>query len=385
MKLISNSLYGRTAMGLKEKGVYNTRTGTSERLPQGAITNEVIAAHITGNIRAVLAEILANLPPGKRALSVTTDGFICNCSLDELPLDGVMAQRYMDWTERVTGKREILEEKHCVKQVIIMKTRGQITVEYDPAVEPKRQIILAKAGVSPPPEVARTDHNEYMLDLYLNRQPGQKAVIRPFTSVRDQWSGDKGFERLEQERRLNLEPDWKNRLINPRLVRVRDTEHLACDTEPWDTAEQLQQARALFDGWSRQNCLKTLVDWVSWEECYQLGKVRFAKRRQSGAGLGIHLTDEGSVGLLRRAFLRAWARKSLGLTKSLSGPKLAAWLSEAGLPTSTDDVKNAGRSSHRFEEGVVPRTDEVLDKLRLLKARFPDAELDRLLVPLESQ
>lgn len=381
IKLCMSSLYGRVAMGIKEKRVFDTRSGTSVRLPQSPISNEIMAGHITGQIRATLAEVLANLPADRRALSVTTDGMICNCSLDELPLNGVMAQRYMDWAERATGKREIFEEKHRVRQVIVMKTRGQVTAEVMNDVAEDKQTILAKVGVSPPPEVKKRDHNAYMLELYLHRHPGQKTMIRPFISIRGQWSSDSGFIRLEREQRLNLEPDWKNRLIKPRMIMVKGIEHIACETEPWENAEQGLDARAIFDGWIRKNTLKTLEDWQSWQECYQLGVARRAKRRQGKASNGINMTEEGPVGMLRRMFLRAWSQETLRLEKRLSRPKMAALLTALGLVTTVDDVKNAGRSTHRFEEGVVPRTPEVVACIDKLRAIFPDAELERLLIP----
>ena len=383
MKLILNSLYGRTAMGLKEKRVFDTRSGRSMQLPKSAITNEVVAAHATGIVRATLMEILCNLPAGKRALSVTTDGFICNCSFEELPLSGVMAQRYMDWAELATGKREILEEKHRARQVVVMKTRGQITAEYHEAAKPDQKIILAKVGVSPPPATPKSGHNEYMLDLYLNRRWGQKTTIRPFVPTRVQWTTDSRFTRLTREQTLNLEPDMKNRLINPRMVRVRGVEHIAFDTEPWPTAEDGLMARAIFDGWIKKNCMKTLADWENWQQYYQLGLARRAKRRDGRSGIGIHMTGEGAVGLLRRLFLRAWNREQLGLRKTISGPQLAAWLTRIGLETSANDVKNASRKTLRYEEGVVPRSTEVMAAFALLQARFPEAELDKLLVPPE--
>jgi hypothetical protein len=381
MKLILNSLYGRTAMGLKEKKVFDTRSGQSVQLPQSAITNEVVAAHSTGIVRATLMEILSNLPQGKRALSVTTDGFICNCGFEELPLNGVMAQRYMDWAELATGKREILEEKHRARQIVVMKTRGQLTAEYNDEVEPDKKTILAKVGVSPPPAIPKSGQNEYMLDLYLNRRPGQKTTIRPFVSVRAQWSADTRFTRLTREQTLNLEPDMKNRLINPRMVPIRGVEHIAFDTDPWPTAEDGLMARAIFDGWIKKNCLKTLADWENWQQHYQLGVARRAKRRDGRPGIGIHMTNEGSVGLLRRLFLRAWNREQLGLVKAISGPQLAEWLTSVGMQTSANDVKNASRKTLRYEEGVIPRSPEVLAALTLLQGRFPEADLANLLIP----
>lgn len=383
MKLMLNSLYGRASMGLKQKKVFDTRSGQSVQMPQSAITNEVVAAHATGAVRATLMEILCNLPAGKRALSVTTDGFICNCSFDELPLNGVMAQRYMDWAELATGKREILEEKHRARQVIVMKTRGQITAEYNDDVSADQKTILAKVGVSPPPAVPKSEHNEYMYNLYMGRRPGQKTQTRPFVSTRVQWMTDTRFTRLTREQSLNLEPDMKNRLINPRMVSVRGGEHIAFDMENWPTAEDGLVARAIFDGWIKKNCLKTLTDWVSWLQHYQLGLARRAKRRDGGSGIGIHMTDEGAVGLLRRLFLRAWNREQVGLRKTISGPKLAEWLTGIGMTTTADDVKNASRKTLRYEEGVVPRSLEVMAALALLQAQFPQAELEKLLVPAD--
>ena len=95
------------------------------------------------------------------------------------------------------------------------------------------------------------------------------------------------------------------------------------------------------------------------------------------------LTDEGSVGLLRRLFLRAWNREQLGLRKTMSGARLAWLLTALGLKTRPDDVKNASRKSLRYEEGIVPRSTEVMAAFAQLQENFPEADLEKLLVPAE--
>jgi hypothetical protein len=165
------------------------------------------------------------------------------------------------------------------------------------------------------------------------------------------------------------------------MVAVRGMQHIAFDTVPWDVAEEGLTARALFDGWTRKNCLKTLDDWDAWQAAFQFGLARRSKRREGKAGAGIHMTEEGPLGLLRRMFLRAWTRKLLGIAPHLSASKLAAWLTTNGMTTSLSDVKNASRGTHRFEEGVVPRSPEVIQALAVLAELCPGAELDRLLVP----
>jgi len=331
MKLVLNGAYGRLAQGLKEKTVFDTRSAGSVQMPRSAITNEVMAAHVTGLIRATLAEIGASLRPDRRLYSITTDGFITDASLDELPLDGPMARRFAALSMRATGVPSVLEEKHRARQVIIMRTRGQITTEVDPTAPVAKRTILAKVGVSPPPGVLRGAHNEYMVDLYLRRTPGQLTTTRPFVSTRAQWTAGVEFGRLERTQRLNLEPDLKNQLVHPRMVSVRGVQHVACDTVPWDRAEDGLAARALFDGWTRKNCLRTLDDWASWQAAFQFGLARRSKRQRGKPGAGIHMTEEGPVGLLRRMFLRAWTRKLLGITPHLSASKLAAWLTVHGM------------------------------------------------------
>lgn len=380
MKLVLNGTYGRLAQGLKEKTVFDTRSAGSVLMPRSAITNEVMAAHVTGLIRATLAEIAASLRPDRRLYSVTTDGFITDAAFDELPLDGPMARRFAALSMRATGVPSVLEEKHRARQVIIMRTRGQITTEIDPTAPMDKRTILAKVGVSPPPGVVRDAHNEYMVDLYLHRKPGQLTTTRPFVSTRAQWTAGVDFGRIERTQRLNLEPDLKNRLLNPRMIDVRGVPHIACDTVPWDTAEEGLAARALFDGWTRKNCLQTLEDWASWQAAFQFGMARRSKRQQGKPGAGIHMTEEGPLGLLRRMFLRAWTRKLLGITPHLSASKLAAWLTANGMTTTLNDVKNASRNTHRFEEGVVPRSPEVAQALAVLSDLCPGARLDRLLV-----
>jgi hypothetical protein len=69
------------------------------------------------------------------------------------------------------------------------------------------------------------------------------------------------------------------------------------------------------------------------------------------------------------------------LVKAISGPQLAEWLTSVGMQTSANDVKNASRKTLRYEEGVIPRSPEVLAALTLLQGRFPEADLANLLIP----
>lgn len=267
-KLVGNSTYGKTAQGLKPKNVFESRTMKSMQLPRSPITNAVFAAHVTGFIRAVLAEILLGIPPNRTVISATTDGFLSDAPLAEMKLDGPMCRRFHALCQRVDPGSPILKLKHQARQIIALKTRGQLTgLPYENA-----KIVLAKAGVSPPPSV--TDQNAYMIDLYLNRTHESKTTIRPFVSLRKQWSCGADVYRLQQVVRLNLEFDMKRKPIDPVMRSVAGTEHLAFSTEPWPTVADAIRARTIFDQWRRSACLKTLDDWYSWQSRYQFSLAR---------------------------------------------------------------------------------------------------------------
>ena len=159
----------------------------------------------------------------------------------------------------------------------------------------------------------------------------------------------------------------KRRLINPRMVAVNGTEHLVCDSVSWYTAEEAELARAIFDGWCRTHCLKTLADFEDWEEFYA---VRLLTRNS-----GIKITAEGTVGLLRRLFLRAYTQNAWGTRKTMSYGELAEWLTAKGYSTTVAEVKNAVRA--KLVEGVVPETLKVLELLSVLQAAQPGLEVAR--------
>lgn len=260
----------------------------------------------------------------------------------------------------------MLELKHQVEQVIAMKTRGQLTAKtYLDQPE-----LLAKAGVKPP--VPRPEHNDYMVELYLNRETGQKTDNSHLISTSEQWLTESDLVMVQKERTLNLEFDWKRRLINPRMVAVRGVEHIAFDSQPWDTLEQGERARVLFDGWRVDNCLKTLDDWWSWEDHYE------SRLHAHPAGLKVS-KDEGSVGILRRIFLRACTQGQWGLETTMNYRELAEWLTAGGYYTTPDACKNAKRA--KLPEFAVPVTTRVLKLLAYIVREFPDVKLDKLFLP----
>lgn len=366
-KLLGNSLYGKTAQGLKKKSVFEAQSMKSVELPHSMLTNAAMAAHTTGFIRAVLSEQIASIPSHRTVVSATTDGFITDADEFELCMDGPMARRFQALCERVYPGSKMLERKHKVQQLIAMKTRGQITAipfEDEP-------IILAKAGVSP--GIESDLHNDYMIDLFMCRKPGDKALTKPFTPFREQWVKDVDVVRLKRKTTLNLEFDHKRRLVGPRMVAVDQCEHVALESVPWTDLAECERARAIFDGWRRKRCLRTIDDFEDWEDHYQFSLIRDRLQQSGMNGFGVRATNKGVVDVFRRLFLRAYTQGLCGLTKSMTYGELADWLTSQGYPTTVDEVKNAKRA--KFVENAVPSTPRVLKLAEALKEGFPSIEI----------
>lgn len=367
-KLLGNSLYGKTAQGLKKKTVYDTGKMKSVELPHSQITNAAIAAHTTGFIRAVLSEQIAGIPPHRKVISATTDGFITDADYSELNLSGPMALRFQALCDRVSPDSKVLEIKHRVKQVVAMKTRGQITGLTDG----ENELILAKCGVSPP--TGTDDANEYMLQLFLNRQAGDMTETKPFTSIREQWNKDLDVVRDTREVLLNLEFDFKQQLHDPLTITVAGVDHVYLDSKPWATLQEAERARAIFDGWRRKRCIKTLDDWHDYDDHYQFSIVK-DRLKISGKNSGIRNSGKGTTDVFRRLFLRAYSQGLCGLTKLKTYSEVAEWLTRQGYPTTTDELKNAKRA--KFVEHVIPHTDRMQQFATLLCSGFPTININQ--------
>lgn len=367
-KLLGNSLYGKTAQGLKKKMVYDTGKMKSVELPTSEITNAAIAAHTTGFIRAVISEQIAGIPPHRKVISATTDGFITDADCSELNLSGPMAIRFQTLCERVLTGSKMLELKHCVKQVVAMRTRGQITGLAQEGFD----LILAKCGVSPP--VGTDNANDYMLQLFLNRQAGDVTETKPFTSIRDQWNKDLDVVKDTRTVLLNLEFDFKQQLHNPLTIGVAETDHVSLESKPWSTLQEAERARTIFDEWRRKRCIKSIDDWYDFDDHYQFYLVK-DRLKLLGKKSGIRNSGKGTTDVFRRLFLRAYSQELCGLTKSKTYSEVADWLTEHGYPTTTDELKNAKRTP--FINHVIPNTDRMRQFASLLCAGFPNIDINQ--------
>ncbi len=436
MKGVGNSCYGKSGQGFKEKRSMSPKEMNSVKIGKSSISEAATAALTSGLARAVLGEILWKLPPGTMVVSATTDGLLVD--IDKLDLSGPLCQRFQALVDRVAPGTGMIELKHLVVQAVAAKTRLQLTGKAVDGQEP----VVAKGGIKVLLDSAEGDEakelellkpenqNKFVLDLFINRYPGQ-VINRPsLMSMRDMLLNDWDMQTLDRDMTLNMEFDFKRKPVDPCMIKIEShgVEHLAFRTVPWESAEEGELMRTLFDEWrrgkkgedgKRGRCLKTMEDWNDWQVYQSLyagnrrrvrqhlahregsndqpllsqssGSVDTAQASapQLAAPAGRRITrgvtgmlyargDNPYLGIAIRTFLAAFVQRAWGLENvDLSQRGLANWLTDKGYKTEPYDVKNAGRT--RLYEHVVPATPEVMQFFAMMKERFPGLEVDRFL------
>ncbi|WP_343448001.1 hypothetical protein [Enterobacter hormaechei] len=357
-KEIGNSLYGKLAQGLRAKTAFDTARGLNRSLPPSSVTQPFFAAHVTGFIRAVVGELINALPSDSSVVSVTTDGFLTNCPLDKINMSGPLSSRFQSLCDIVDPGSSMLTCKHEVSQLIAMKTRGQLTYR---AIQGK-PVVHARAGVKPPADIPRSDYNDYMVDLYLNRLPGQTLSRSTLISTREMWLSESDLVSREQDIRLNLEFDFKRQPVQPAM----NEGHLLMFSRPWDNMEEALQQRSLFDDWRQTHTLKTLADWDDWCD--------FLYCRTVFSDMKLKVGSKRSDDILVRLFLRALTQCQWGLMlkdkKSYSCKEVAEWLTSEGYSVTVTDVKNAVRAKipqMKFSS-VTPRMKSLMD---IIARKYP--------------
>jgi hypothetical protein len=187
-----------------------------------------------------------------------------------------------------------------------------------------------------------------------------------FVSLGKQHEQDLDLVDVEQSVRVNLEFDFKRRLVD-----VREVDGiLAAKTAPWRTVEEFFEARERFDLWrrSRRRVLRTAddhADFTRWKE------MQPAKRQVGSRG------DRPALVVL---FLRAWARRALGLPGG-SYTVLAEAVTAAGFPVTLDAVKKARSRGALPEHALDALTPADERFLAWALARWPGFEVERLVAP----
>jgi hypothetical protein len=374
-KELSNSSYGKTAQGLREKRVFDLRDRTTKPLPPSKITNPFFASFITSFVRAVLGEIMNGLPSEVCVFSCTTDGFLTNATKSDIDTTttGPMVSLFAESRDKLTGDPSVLEIKHKVRQPLGWRTRGQATIKSGTdASAGSANYVLAKGGIRLPEFIEETAfENAEIVRMFLNRTPFDQITLRLKTGVRDIVTFDADLVDKSLTKRLSMEFDWKRK---PRSVVQSETpSHVAFSTEPWTTVDEFILMRRYWEEFAIQTpfCLKSLTDYRQFATYVMsqssLGKADSKYMRRNG----------GDLKRLRQSLGAAWRYSKAGLIwqqQDISNGEFAELLTEAGIPAKRADIENAARKP--FAPKKCPPTPDVFEALSKLTRQFPALEVD---------
>jgi DNA polymerase type B, organellar and viral len=402
-KEVTNSCYGKTAQGLRRKRTFNLKTLSNKPVPESSITNPFFAAYITSLVRAVIGELINAIPRDKSVFSVTTDGFLTNASSEEIrwAATGDVARIFSQTRQRLAGNPEILTEKHAVKRLLGMRTRGQATLEEGSGAHSKG-IVLAKAGIKTPSHTTTVaEQNDYIVESFINRLPGRRFLIDTQTTLREIMLFNADLVMKRTERSISMEYDFKRcpeRAWDSELAfKGKNYQHLAFTTKPWTTVEEFKETRGMWKTFSysrkvtkdekgkrktvrfQTRCLKTTADFRAFAYFHD---TRVAVKEKSRAYL------KSDLSRLRLNLCRAYQQGKAGLHElksKLNAREFAALLNDCGFSgdneVTTHHVEYGLRKP--FEYHATPPTELVLGVLQRLELRVPSLRAGDILPQLE--
>ena len=367
-KEIGNSLYGKIAQGVANMRGDNTTSGRSRRfdsrsgkmkdLPPSKITQPLLAAFITGLVRAVLSELIANLPPDARLLTATTDGFLSDTDSDKLDMSGPMITVFGRLREIVSGDSKALEVKGRVAEAVIVKTRGTIPTKPLDIQSPGKPI-LAKAGNKLESPIVDTWQESLEWEkIYQSREFNTKHIQRRLIDLKSQWQCDADLVDEKREIRVNLDFDLKR--MPKDSVDVNGLINFS--TALWQSLDHFLDFREVYDQWRKKKVrvLRTAQDWLDFLE-YK----RFLKEKST---LGVRTNQRPPVAQL---FLRSYAHGNHGLPGK-NFRDAAEFLTKCGWPTKVQNVKDAKRRGQSTQDNPIEITDEDQDFLKCVQDRWPE-------------
>jgi len=378
-KEIGNSLYGKTAQGVanmrgnrdgaaqsvRQTRSFDSREGKMRDLDPSKITQPLLAAFITGLVRAVLSEMIAALPSDAKLLTATTDGFLSDVDADRLNTSGPLIRFFSQLREIVSGDPNPIEVKGEAAEVIVVKTRGAFATKPIDAGNPGKPI-LARAGQKLETPISdRWEECREWEQIYRARTYDLKHTQRRMIDLQTQWQSDADLTDYMQEVRVNLDYDLKRK---PVAVANRNGV-ICCSTEPWQTVGEFNTWRDAFEKWraKKGRVLRTVQDW----EDFVAYKRDVAQKAQAG----VRTSRRPPVVQL---FLRCYAFGKLGLP-GRDFAAAAGLVTEHGWPTTIQNVKDAKRRGS-VKVGVIDELDEA-ERNFLLEAaeRWPEFDYTALL------
>ena len=252
LKLVSNSIYGKTGQGIKGKKGYNFISDTSEEIVESSISSGVYANSITAIARATITELMLLFSRYSRdfdVANVVTDGFLLKCDkfYSNEELNKIMYDNYDDGQypnlylfvkqleKKAEGKRvKVLAVKHFGDSALLIKTRGAVV--FNENSNDSTGVQIALTGFKFSKQMAMESDYEkanFILDLYKNCT---ERVVIEVPSLMTPKSYRRGKQELSKTiyKKFSFNYDYKRRSVDEEEYRGT----LRFKTVPWKNVEE---------------------------------------------------------------------------------------------------------------------------------------------------
>ncbi|MBF0474010.1 MAG: hypothetical protein HQK93_09825 [Nitrospirae bacterium] len=280
-KLSVNSIYGKFAESSYNNDSINIKKSFEadkivKRYTQnGSLYNPMLAAFVTGYIRALAGEYLLYFQNnGVEVTSVTTDGFLINRRLtdDEMKSVGYLS-RLTSWIRDYwVNDNNVLELKHYGESAFSFRARGYMTMK-------KFSEDINKTGKDDPRLVARgglqiKDKDldniiRILFEKFLNAKPDNTYNQKRSSNLEDYLDGIESYTMICQEVSENMDFDHKRNPIDikPSLIDYKGQtyEKIVFNTIPWNTVDEFLTVRDRYKKYlqnrSNNNKLQSIADY----------------------------------------------------------------------------------------------------------------------------
>lgn len=382
-KEISNTLYGKTAQGLKERRVYDMKDQAAKQMPRSPITNAAFAAYITSFTRAVLGESMNAIPKSRSVFSCTTDGFITDATEEEM--SAINRKRlfnivYGGLREEATNDAAVMKKKHEVKKLIGWRARGQATL-VEGQTSATKTMVLAKASIYTAPEFDTLPaQNGFITDTFFRRHSKSKIQVLRAASMKrlQQYGGEPRSMLGDQD--LNMEYDWKRKPV--RVHVDTSSSHVAFDTEPWEDVAQYNRVQDAWDQYQSgdgRKVIKSIEDlhlWFGYLCTHTLNDKDLGKYWNTDPEV------DSEIDRLRTMLCRAFKAGAAGVefTEKVKSQRFAELLASAGVDCKVYDINNSLKKPYAAHQCLPSAT--VLQALESLKVQIPTLNASDLLYDL---
>lgn len=289
LKIMVNSIYGKTAQNVIQKHTWDGLHDEYKDLGMSIVTCPIHAAITTAGVRCVLIAAMTQLEElGYKVWSVTTDGFISNAPLDVLSgldLYGFAKVFKASRLYLTNGKSDAMwEAKHTMNRFLNLATRANVS--------PDLGGVCAHGGLqtvfAPDTQEDRADY----ISKSLKRTGSVPSPHIEFVNLKTMIKDKEDFHSYDCVTNINLDFDMKRKPVETSFRSVwvdvdgdyasSDTpvegwQEIACfDTVPFDTIAEYLQYRSIKES---SPVLRTADDWKRFfvkVHCPEGSKVRVA-------------------------------------------------------------------------------------------------------------